>query len=225
VSDQVFARLIEPIFSGAYAPGEKLPTQRALAADLEVNMASVREAVKRLEQLRLVEVRQGDAMRVRDWRADAGLDVVVHLLFAAGGLDRPTFLAVLEARRLMLAEAARLAAQQRTEAQAKRLEGLAKSFAAAEAEPAAAQRIDLAFMTELVEASHNVVFVLILNTVRRLYLDNAHLFGALVADGGELAPLYRRAAAAVAGSEPTRAANAVARLAGEQERRLTEALG
>ena len=32
-------------------------------------MASVREAVKRLEQLRLVEVRHGDAMRVRDWRA------------------------------------------------------------------------------------------------------------------------------------------------------------
>lgn len=80
-------------------------------------------------------------------------------------------------------------------------------------------------MTELVEASHNVVFALILNTVRRLYLDNAHLFGALVADHGELAPLYRRTAGAVAASEPTRSANAVARLAGEQERRLTEALG
>ena len=69
VSDQVFRLLCDQILSGAYRPHEKLPTQRALAAELEVNMASVREAVKRLEQLRLVEVRHGDAMRVRDWRA------------------------------------------------------------------------------------------------------------------------------------------------------------
>ena len=81
-------------------------------------MASVREAVKRLEQLNLVEVRHGDAMRVSDWRTDGGLDVVAHLLFAAGGVDRPTLAALLEARRLMLTEAARLAAERRTEAQA-----------------------------------------------------------------------------------------------------------
>jgi len=118
VSDQVFRLLSEQILSGRYEPGEKLPTQRALAADLGVNMASVREAVKRLEQLRLVEVRHGDAMRVRDWRSDGGLDVVAQLIFAAGGVDRPTLAAVLEARRLMLTEAARLAAQRRTNEQA-----------------------------------------------------------------------------------------------------------
>ena len=87
VSDQVFRVLCEEVLSGRYEPGEKLPTQRALAADLGVNMASVREAVKRLEQLRLVEVRHGDAMRVRDWRADGGLDVIAHVLFRAGGVD------------------------------------------------------------------------------------------------------------------------------------------
>ncbi len=224
VSDQVFRALIGEILSGGYAAGEKLPTQRALAADLGVNMASIREAVKRLEQLRLVEVRHGDAMRVCDWRAEGGLDVVVHLLFGAGGLDRPTLLAVLEARRLMLAEAARLAAERRSAAQAERLQELAERFGA-EPEAGPAQLIDLAFMTELVEASGNVVFVLILNTVRRLYLENAHVFGAVVAGHGELAPLYRRAAGAVARGDATRAANALARLAGEQERRLAEVLG
>ena len=61
-----------------FAPGERLPTQRARAAELGVNMASVREGVKRLDQLGLVEVRHGDAMRVRDWRAHGGLDVLVY---------------------------------------------------------------------------------------------------------------------------------------------------
>ena len=84
VASRVFRRLSDDVLSGRYEPGEKLPTQRALASSLGVNMASVREAVKRLEQLGLVEVRHGDAMRVTDWRASGGLDVIAHVLFAGG---------------------------------------------------------------------------------------------------------------------------------------------
>src|SRR5215213_8871134 len=124
--DQVFHRLVADVLAGRHAPGDRLPTQRALAAELGVNMASVREAVKRLEQLELVEVRHGDAMRVRDWRSHGGLDVVGHLLFRAGGLDRSTLASLLEARRLMLAECARLAAERRSPAQAARLAELAR---------------------------------------------------------------------------------------------------
>src|SRR5436190_5058641 len=145
VSDQVFRTLCEGILSGAYAPGEKLPTQRRLAADLEVNMAPVREAVKRLEQLRLVEVRHGDAMRVRDWRTDGGLDVIAHVLFRAGGLDRETLASLLEARRLMLQESARLAAERRSERRARTIGQRAEGLAEAEDE-AAAQALDFAFM-------------------------------------------------------------------------------
>src|SRR5439155_433404 len=108
---RVFSRLCEDVISGRYEPGEKLPTQRALAAELDVNMASVREAVKRLEQLGLVEVRHGDAMRVTDWRTSGGLDVIAHVLFAAGGLDRDMLVQLMEARRLMLAESARAVAE------------------------------------------------------------------------------------------------------------------
>ena len=214
VSDQVFAALSEAILEGRYAPGEKLPTQRALAADLGVNMASIREGVKRLEQLNLVEVRHGDAMRVSDWRTSSGLDVVAHLLFAAGGVDRPTLAALLEARRLMLTEAARLAAERRSGEQAAQLAELAERMG----DSPDVQLADLAFMTLLVEASGNVVFVLILNTVRRIYLEHADRLQAIAAP--DLAPLYGRAAKAVAAEEPTRAANAIAKLAGEQERRL-----
>lgn len=227
VSDQVFRLLCDQILSGAYAPGEKLPTQRALAAELDVNMASIREAVKRLEQLRLVEVRQGDAMRVRDWRSHGGLDVVAHVLLRAGGLDRGTLESLLEARRLMLAEAARLAAQRRTAAQAKRIEEVAERIAAAK-DPAAAQALDWELMALIVEASGNVVFQLILNSIRQLYLEHAELFRAVVAEPDELAPLYRRAAKAIsrgARGGAASAARAVSDLARAQERRLLEALG
>jgi GntR family transcriptional regulator, transcriptional repressor for pyruvate dehydrogenase complex len=223
VSDQVFRLLCEEILSGRYEEGEKLPTQRALAAELRVNMASIREAVKRLEQIRLVEVRHGDAMRVRDWRAEGGLEVVAHVLFRAGGLDRETLASLLEARRLMLSESARLAAERRSAEHAGRLAELADRIAAAP-DAAAAQALDFAFMTELVEAAGNVVFRLILNSIRELYFERAELFAAVVSDVDELAPLYRRAAAAVDAGAPGRAAGAVRRLTEIQERLLIEAL-
>ncbi len=223
VSEQVFANLCEQILGGRYEPGEKLPTQRTLAADLGVNMASIREAVKRLEQMNLVEVRHGDAMRVTDWREHGGLDVIAHLLFRAGGAHAGTFTALLEARRLMLQEAARLAADRRTDEQAAKLCELAEAIGAGDGTEVD-QLLDFAFMTELVEASGNVVFRLILNNVRRLYFDHADRFSALVAGQDLLAGHYARAAAAIKDGDAATAATIVAELAAEQETRLAETL-
>ena len=66
VSEQVFRTLLEALLAGRYAPGEKLPRQRELAADLGVTLSSLREALKRLEQMGLLDVRHGDATRVNE---------------------------------------------------------------------------------------------------------------------------------------------------------------
>jgi GntR family transcriptional repressor for pyruvate dehydrogenase complex len=223
VAERLFSQLSTEILSGRYAAGEKLPTQRTLAAELGVTMTALREALKRLEQLGLVEVRHGDAMRVADWRARGGLDVIAHVLFAAGGLDRGMLGDVMEARRLMLAESARLAAERRDDAQATRLEQLAERLADAP-DPASAQALDWAFFHELVEAARNVVLLLVMNTIRDIYLQRGELFQAVVADRDELAPMYGRAARAVARREPDAAGRAVEELAVVQERALAEAL-
>src|SRR4051812_23516766 len=196
VAERLFAQLSTEILSGRYQPGEKLPTQRRLAADLGVTMTALREALKRLEQLGLVEVRHGDAMRVTDWRARGGLDVIAHVLFAAGGLDRGVLADVMEARRLMLSEAARLAAQRRDHQQAARLRELAGRLADAP-DAATAQALDWAFFHELVEAAANVVLLLVMNSIREIYLQRAELFEAVMAGRVDLAPLYARAARAV----------------------------
>src|SRR3712207_7413793 len=83
-SEELFDLLRDAILAGRYAPGEKLPPQRALAREYGLNATTVREAIKRLEQLRLVDVRHGDAMRVADWRTASGLDVIAHVLFNDG---------------------------------------------------------------------------------------------------------------------------------------------
>ena len=212
VPDHVFDGLREAIFAGRYRPGERLPSQRALAADLEVNMASVREALKRLEQLRLVEVRHGHATRVLDWRRSGGLEALVLM----GGVEDPVVHDVFEARRLLLVEAARLAAARRTEKQAESLLASAAAVAAAEDDDSALLA-DWVYMACLVEAAGNLVFQLIMNSVRELYLPHAAAFAALVSRRGELAECYERAAAAVSAGDCSGAAAAIEDLTAAQE--------
>jgi GntR family transcriptional repressor for pyruvate dehydrogenase complex len=221
--DQVFHRLVSDVLAGRFAPGERLPTQRALAAELGVNMASVREGVKRLEQLGLVEVRHGDAMRVRDWRLHGGPDVLVHLIARAGSLDVEMVGAVMEARRLLLSESARLAASRRSPDQAALLASLAEQLAGA-VDDEAAQHLDFAWFAVLIQAAGNVVFLLVMNSIRALCLDNLELFRPIVSGRAELAPRYRAAALAIADGDGDAAAAEVFQLAAEQEARLLEAL-
>jgi len=216
--EQVFHELVSAVVGGRYAPGERLPSQRALAAELGVNMASLREGIKRLEQLRLVEVRHGDAMRVRDWREHGGLDVLTHAAAADPELTAPLF----EARRLLLREAARLAAVRRTGDHARILRELAEAFAAA-ADDQAAQAIDLGYMGTVIEAAGNLVFTLIINSIRELYLAHAERYRPIVVGREELAPLYAAAAAAIGDGDADGAAAAIEALAALQERRMLEA--
>jgi DNA-binding FadR family transcriptional regulator len=55
-------------------PGDLLPPEGQLAEDLGVSRGSVREAIKSLESLGIVEVRHGDGVRVREFNFDSVFD-------------------------------------------------------------------------------------------------------------------------------------------------------
>ena len=171
VSDQVFRILCEEILSGRYEPGEKLPTQRTLAAELGVNMASVREAVKRLEQLRLVDVapRRRDARsRLAGGRRPRRASPMSCSAPAGSTPTRWTNRA-----RGPPADALRGgAAGRRAGAPSRRpvlLVGARRAASPRAQDREAAQALDWAFMQVLVEAAGNVVFRLIMNSIRELY--------------------------------------------------------
>jgi DNA-binding FadR family transcriptional regulator len=81
--EQIAGSLIDDILSGHYRVGERLPSERDLAARFDANRGACREAMKKLEQMGLAEVQPGGA-RVQD-RTNASLDVMGHL-FAQGKL-------------------------------------------------------------------------------------------------------------------------------------------
>ena len=219
-SERVFTDLLEAVVAGRYAPGEKLPRQRELAADLGVTLQPLREALKRLEQVGVVEARHGDATRVRDWRAHGTLDVLAHLGPAVLG-------DLLEARSLMLREMAGLAAERRDEARGRTIAELAERFAGLEgaggraADLRTAAEVDFAFFTEVAEAAGNLVFLLILNAIRGVYFEHLDEL-PVAADVAALAPAYAALAGAiVAGDAP--AARETAFALAEAQRRAVAA--
>jgi GntR family transcriptional regulator, transcriptional repressor for pyruvate dehydrogenase complex len=111
VSDDVYRQLRDAILSGALPAGAALSGERVLAEQFEVNRHAVREAMRRLEQARLVEVSHGGSTRVLDWRTHAGLELLSEVS-STGDLAALSMLrSVVEMRLAVGVDAARLAAQ------------------------------------------------------------------------------------------------------------------
>jgi len=163
VAQEVTGQLREMILSGSYRAGEKLPPERKLAETLGINRATLREALKTLEHAGLVRSRQGDGTRVLDFVQTAGLDLLRHLIPLREATRRSLLRDVLEFRQIIGREVARLAAERARPEHLERLREIAARPAEG-AEEALLQ--DLDFYTELARTTENLVFALLLNTVR-----------------------------------------------------------
>jgi DNA-binding FadR family transcriptional regulator len=166
VAEEIAEQLRSLILNGQYPPGSKLPPERELSKRLRVNRASLREALKKLEHLGLVRIRQGDGTRVQNFMETGGIELVQHLLPLGGG--RPELIRdLLEFRRLFGRELARLAAARSS----KDRDGLARLRALADKADrttGAAELFDLDFdfYVAIAQMSGNQVMLLLINTVR-----------------------------------------------------------
>src|SRR5215471_20450125 len=109
----VLAQLPSYIEDRAYSPGAKLPLERVLAAELKVGRPAVREAIKALSILEVLESRQGDGTYVKSL---AGLydDWPAAVEFSEKDLN---MMEVLEVRKILEPKAAALAAARASEHQ------------------------------------------------------------------------------------------------------------
>jgi DNA-binding FadR family transcriptional regulator len=175
VAQEVAHQLRDLILKGAYAPGDKLPPERNLAKELGVNRSSLREALKALEHLGLVKIRQGDGTRVQDFMRTGGLDLVSHLVPLAQGQGTEILADVLEFRRIYGREVARLAAVRCDEADLDKLKRLAEAADVAQT-PEEILRLDFEFYVGLTHATKNRMFGLLINTTRQAVFNYASFF-------------------------------------------------
>ncbi len=170
VSQSVFDQLLDGIVSGRLAPGEPLPPERVLCTVLGVNRSAVREALKRLEQAGLVDVRHGGGSHVLDYRTSGGLDLLPHLMITADGRFDPEIIrSVLEMRSAIAPDVARLAVERAGRSVADRLARIVAEMEDAGGDLARLQDLAADLWAELIEASGNVAYRLAYNSLRETY--------------------------------------------------------
>ncbi|WP_280276244.1 FadR/GntR family transcriptional regulator [Nocardia wallacei] len=168
VPDTVFDQLVDEVLDGELAPGATLPAERQLAEVLGVSRPTVREALQRLAHTGLVEVRQGGATTIRDFRRSAGVDMLPRLILRRGELDHAVIRSILEARLAMGREVAGLAADRAGATLAPEL-GEALEKLAAESDPVRQQVWALEFWDHVVDAADSIVYRLLFNNLRAVY--------------------------------------------------------
>src|SRR5215211_1137494 len=112
--EQVVKQVGDAIQRGALPRGQKLPTERELADSFGVSRGVVREAVKVLTTMGLVESRQGSGTYVRT----DPLPAVTHALTLSVEPEEHAIGRLFEFRQALEALAARRAAERRSDAQA-----------------------------------------------------------------------------------------------------------
>jgi GntR family transcriptional repressor for pyruvate dehydrogenase complex len=138
------------ITDGRLRPGDKLPVEKDLAGLLGVSRNSVREAVRALTTIRVLDARQGDGTYVTSLKPELLMDT---MNFIADLHQDATVLDFLAVRRMLEPEATALAA---TRIDADALEELARLLAEAE-EFAAADNVDHPGMVANDHAFHSLI--------------------------------------------------------------------
>ena len=98
VTDEAIEKLKEMIVSGTLRPGDRLPREADLATSLGLSRSSLREAVRALSLVRILDVRQGDGTYVSSLAADTLLDA---LGFIVEFHHDASVLELLEVRRIL----------------------------------------------------------------------------------------------------------------------------
>lgn len=168
IAQDISYRLERLILDGDLAPGQKMPSERQLAARLGVSRAIIREALHELQGRGVIETKHGKGSfvaRIVPGGGGEGGDSPLLQMF--NGHPR-TLYDLLEIREQLEGQAAYLAAKRATTLD---LHRITKAYAALEqTDPLTNATPDHNFHQAIVEASHNPVLVHVLNGLKNLML-------------------------------------------------------
>ncbi|OGO58152.1 MAG: hypothetical protein A2V85_08415 [Chloroflexi bacterium RBG_16_72_14] len=134
-------------------PGDKLPAERELAHTMGVSRPVLREALRALSLMRVVDIRHGDGTYITSLEPQ----LLVSQLDFVFATDAVALNQLIEARRLVETGNARLAAGRITAEQLARLDELLAALRSRVADPAAFGDLDIEFHDAVCAAASNIV--------------------------------------------------------------------
>lgn len=164
--DYVVEQLKERIISGEYKSGDQLPPEGALCDLFGVSRITVREALKKLNMMGLVEIKQGKGTFVKT--VDLGL--FMKPLFQLIDFEEIDVEAIYTAREYIEGGTAYLAASGRTEFELTVLKNILQGIRQSIVEQDAVKlyEYDQAFHMEVAKAAHNPILLSILQPLEEI---------------------------------------------------------
>ena len=166
--EEIVKIIQKQIMEGEMAPGDKLPTERELAETFDVNRATVREALRKLENLDLVEIRHGDGLYVKNYLESGNFDLIKAAIHLNGRHE--VFDNILEARRYVVPQMAYLAAQSRTKTDIEEFGQIILRDDLSMLEK------DIKVHQMIARATHNIVCTISLNFFNQIFREYGHLY-------------------------------------------------
>ncbi|MFF3908885.1 FadR/GntR family transcriptional regulator [Streptomyces sp. NPDC001848] len=159
VTDEAIEKIKEMIVSGELRPGDRLPKESELAAGLGLSRNSLREAVRALSLIRILDVRQGDGTYVTSLDPQLLLEA---MSFVVDFHRDDTVLEFLAVRRILEPAATALAASRISERQ---LDALTAQLDELGPEPSVEELVasDLEFHRGIVQSAGNSVLCSLLD--------------------------------------------------------------
>lgn len=167
LSDKVADMMLETILSKRLDVGDPLPSERELGEQFGVSRTVVREAVRALVAKGVIEVRSGSGLRVAAVNATA-VSESMSLYLRGGRLD---FEKVQEVRALLEVHLAGLAAERASEDDIASLRQIHTRMHDEASDVEAAARHDLEFHRLIARATHNELFLLLLDSIGSSLID------------------------------------------------------
>ncbi|SNT31593.1 FadR/GntR family transcriptional regulator [Tropicimonas sediminicola] len=159
--DLAISLLQDLIRTGAFRPGDRLPNEAELSAQLGVSRNSLREAIRAMQTMRILEARQGDGTYISDLDPAGMLDA---LRFAVDVSGPQAIIWFLEIRRMIEFHVAGIAAAKRTETELERLRDSLAQMAKAESSETMMEA-DTTFHERLAEIAGNPILTSLLRLV------------------------------------------------------------
>ncbi|HEY6727367.1 MAG TPA: GntR family transcriptional regulator [Polyangiaceae bacterium] len=183
IAATVFKDLLRQILSGELTQGERLPGERELAMRYGTNRNTLREAVRRLEQSRLVTVRHGQGVTVSDFRKTGTMELLPRFLEATSDMAEVAHLIedLLPARLMVIEFATRLAARRADKSDIERLRDITELLIAAfeRGDPVVIAHGFQRWLEALIDAGHSVAVRWIANPFLDAYRELMDRFPAL----------------------------------------------
>jgi GntR family transcriptional repressor for pyruvate dehydrogenase complex len=156
------------ILSGELGAGDALPPERDLAVMLGISRPSVREAIRVLTAMNVVEPQHGGGTFVTSLDPRLLARPINFLL----QIEPRTFLDLFEVRQVMEVGAARMAAARMTDNIIAELEQIAAAAAAALRRPVRYSELDFDLHTKIVEATGNPIYMSLYGSISELSLES-----------------------------------------------------